>query len=108
MYFCTALVISNAPRRCTPMTVSQSSSVILNRRLSRITPALFTSTFGSPKSAAPPPAAPERAAARVGDFLDRPGARGLVQVQDRHGHPVRGQPSRRRGTDTAGRTGHDR
>src|SRR2546429_262465 len=34
------------------MTVSQSSSVILNSRLSRITPALFTSTVGSPSSAA--------------------------------------------------------
>src|ERR1700760_2745858 len=97
MYFCTALVISNAPRRCTPMTVSQSSSVILNRRLSRITPALFTSTVG------PPSAAP-----RVRDLLPRPGARRLVQVKDGHGHPVRTQPSRRRGTDTAGRTGHDR
>ena len=57
MYFCTALVIKNAPRRCTPRTVSQSSSVILNSRLSRITPALFTSTVGSPSSSATRPTA---------------------------------------------------
>jgi hypothetical protein len=44
----------------------------------------------------------ERAAAGVGDLLHRPGARGLVQVEDRHGHPVRSQPKRRRGTDAAG------
>src|SRR5690348_6774062 len=50
----------------------------------------------------------ERAAARVGDLLHRPGAGGLVQVEDGHGHPVRGQPARGRGTDTAGRAGHDR
>ena len=34
------------------MTVSQSSSVILNSRLSRSTPALLTSTAGGPSSAA--------------------------------------------------------
>ena len=34
------------------MTVSQSSSDILNSRLSRVTPALFTSTVGGPSSAA--------------------------------------------------------
>src|SRR5216684_1413800 len=50
----------------------------------------------------------ERAATGVGDLLDRPRARGLVQVEDRHGHPVRGQPTRRGGTDAAGRAGHDR
>src|SRR5579871_420402 len=52
MCFCTARVIRNAPRRCTPSTVSQSSSVILNSRLSRITPALLTSTTGAPSSPA--------------------------------------------------------
>src|ERR1700691_2271472 len=52
MYFCTARLIRNAPRRCTPSTVSQSSSVILNSRLSRITPALLTSTVGPPSSLA--------------------------------------------------------
>src|ERR1700691_5315083 len=52
MYFCTARLIRNAPRRCTPSTVSQSSSVILNSRLSRITPALLTSTVGPPNSLA--------------------------------------------------------
>jgi len=44
----------------------------------------------------------ERAAASVGDLLHRAGARGLVQVEDRHAHPVRGQPTRRGGTDAAG------
>src|SRR5271170_4810738 len=52
MYFCTARLIRNAPRKCTPSTVSQSSSVILNSRLSRITPALLTSTVGAPSSLA--------------------------------------------------------
>src|SRR5579859_5038518 len=52
MYFWTARLIRNAPRRCTPSTVSQSSSVILNSRLSRITPALLTSTVGAPSSPA--------------------------------------------------------
>jgi hypothetical protein len=50
----------------------------------------------------------ERAAARVGDLLHRPGAGRLVQVKDCHGHPVRGQPARGGGTDAAGRAGHDR
>ena len=52
MCFWAARVIRNAPRRCTPMTVSQSSSLILNSRLSRSTPALFTRTAGGPSSAA--------------------------------------------------------
>src|SRR5215470_13116188 len=51
MYFCTARVIRNAPRRCTLITVSQSLSDILNNRLSLVTPALLTSTVGSPRSA---------------------------------------------------------
>ena len=44
MCFCAARLIRNAPRRCTFITVSQSASVILKSRLSRMTPALFTST----------------------------------------------------------------
>ena len=52
MYFCAALVIRNAPRRLTSITVSQSSSVILNSSASRVIPALFTSTVGSPSSVA--------------------------------------------------------
>src|SRR3954447_17424136 len=52
MYFCTARLIRKAPRRCTFMTMSQSVSVILNSMLSRVTPALFTSTVGPPSSAA--------------------------------------------------------
>src|SRR5450631_3241460 len=51
MCFWAALVIRNAPRRCTPRTISQSSSLILNSRLSRSTPALLTSTVGGPSSA---------------------------------------------------------
>src|SRR6185312_6268003 len=57
MCFCAARLIRNAPRRCTPSTVSQSFSVILNRRLSRITPALLTRTTGGPSSAATLPTA---------------------------------------------------
>ncbi len=52
MYFCAALVIRNIPRRLTLITESHSSSVILNSRASRVIPALFTSTVGSPSSAA--------------------------------------------------------
>src|SRR3954469_15945215 len=52
MYFCTARVIRKAPRRCTFRTVSQSDSLILNSMLSRVTPALLTSTVGPPSSAA--------------------------------------------------------
>src|SRR5207248_499138 len=48
----TARLIRKAPRRCTLMTASQSSSVILNSMLSRITPALLTSTTGGPSSSA--------------------------------------------------------
>ena len=51
MYFCTARLMRNGPRRFTAMTVSQSSSVSRNSRLSRVTPALLTSTVGSPSSA---------------------------------------------------------
>src|SRR5690606_33569824 len=52
MCSCAARLMRNEPRRCTDMTVSQSSSDILNSRLSRRTPALFTSTTGGPSSAA--------------------------------------------------------
>src|SRR6185437_5249987 len=51
MYCWTARVIRNAPFKWTFMTVSQSASDILNSRLSRVTPALLTSTVGSPSSA---------------------------------------------------------
>jgi hypothetical protein len=50
----------------------------------------------------------QRAPSGVGDLLHRHRARGLVQVQHRHGHPVRGQPASRRGADTPGCAGHDR
>ena len=46
MCFWQALVIRNAPLRCTFMTASQSASVILKSRLSRRMPALLTSTVG--------------------------------------------------------------
>jgi hypothetical protein len=56
-YFCStkcfwaALVIRKAPLRCTFMTRSQSSSVILNSRLSRVIPALLTRMWMPPSSA---------------------------------------------------------
>src|SRR5271154_2770393 len=96
MYFCTALLIRKAPRRCTPRTVSQSSSVILNSRLSRITPALLTSTVGSPSSAATP-----STAALTWSLL-------LTSAPTPPARPARGQPARRGGTNAAGRAGHDR
>src|SRR6266851_719551 len=57
MNFCAARLIRNAPRRCTPSTMSQSSSDILNSRLSRMIPALLTTTTGGPSSAATLPTA---------------------------------------------------
>src|SRR5882757_1311537 len=44
--------IRNEPRRCTPITVSQSTSVILNSRLSLVTPALLTRIVGGPSVSA--------------------------------------------------------
>ena len=105
MYFCAARVMRNGPRRFTAMTVSQSSSVSLNSMLSRVTPALLTSTVGSPSSAttrstaaatdsasatstAMPTARPPSATMRLGGRL-RPG---LVEVEDRHGEAVGRQP----------------
>src|SRR6202043_1145522 len=52
MSFWQARDIRNAPFRWTHITVSQSDSDILNSRLSRVTPALLTSTVGPPSSAA--------------------------------------------------------
>src|SRR6476661_1012138 len=52
MYFCTARDIRNAPRRCTFITASQSSTVILNSRLSRVIPALLIRIVGAPSSVA--------------------------------------------------------
>ena len=52
MYFWAALVIRNAPRRWTAITASQSSTVILNSRLSRVMPALLIRTVGGPSSPA--------------------------------------------------------
>jgi hypothetical protein len=52
MWDWTARLIRNAPRRCTPITASQSDEVILNSRLSRVMPALLTSTVGAPSSSA--------------------------------------------------------
>ena len=76
MCFCTARVIRNAPRRCTPITVSQSASVNRNSRLSRVTPALFTRTVGEPSS--------------VGDPLHRTGHR--LSVGDVDETPQRSPP----------------
>src|SRR6266702_2870836 len=49
MYACAARLHRNAPLRCTPITVSQSSSDILKSRLSRVTPALLTRISSRPK-----------------------------------------------------------
>src|ERR1035437_8585854 len=57
MCFWAARVIRNAPRRCTPRTVSQSSSDILKIKLSLSTPALLTRTAGGPSSATTLPTA---------------------------------------------------
>src|SRR5690242_1008073 len=52
MCACTARVIRKEPRRCTLMTASQSSTVILKMRLSRMMPALLTRIVGAPSSCA--------------------------------------------------------
>src|SRR5699024_11324161 len=52
MYAWAALLIKNAPLRWTFMTVSQSSTDILNSRLSRRTPALLTRMAGGPRRSA--------------------------------------------------------
>ena len=121
MCFCTARLNRNAPRRWTAITVSQSSSVILNSRLSRSTPALLTSTVGGPScgddlldggrdraGVGDVGADGEGLPAGVVDRGDGGGAGGLVEVDDRDGHPVGGEPQCGRLTDAAGGTGHDR
>ena len=121
MCFCTARLNRNAPRRWTAITVSQSSSVILNSRLSRGTPALLTSTVGGPSSSATRAdggvhlrrvgdvrADAERRAAGVVDPRHRVGAGRLVQVDDRDGHAVRGQLAGGGRADAAGGAGDDR
>ena len=98
-YLCTSRVIRNAPRRCTPMTASQSSSVILNSRLSRRMPALLTRIVGAPSSSATAcdgrrtcsasdtsAPTPTRPAARRADRLDgRPCVSLLVEVDHADG-----------------------
>ena len=107
MYFCAARLMRNGPRRFTAMTVFQSSSVSLNSMLSRVMPALLTSTVGSPSSATtrstaavhrlgvgdvhrdahgPPPVGHDGLGGRL-----RPG---LVEVEDRHGEAVGRKPPR--------------
>src|SRR5215218_9836096 len=49
MYFCAALEQRKLPLRCTSSTLSQSSSLILNERLSRNSPALLTRMSIRPK-----------------------------------------------------------
>src|SRR5689334_13958020 len=47
-----ARLMRNEPRRWTPMTESQSCSVILKMRLSRVMPALLTRIVGAPRASA--------------------------------------------------------
>src|SRR6185437_1035849 len=103
MYCWVALVIRNAPFRWTFMTVSQSVSDILNMRLSRVTPALLTSTVGSPSSATTfstaaltwslsETSAPTAIALPpASSIADGPGAVLLGEVKHRDGHPVVGE-----------------
>ena len=120
MYFCTARLIRNAPRKCTPMTVSQSSSVILNSRLSRITPALLTSTAGGPSSAAIASTAAatcgsvadvgtgrEGTSASRGDRVDSGRAVAFLEVDDGDRHPVGGEALGDAGPDPACAAGND-
>src|SRR4030081_774782 len=98
-----ARMARNAPRRLASRTVSQSSSLMRNRMLSRVSPALFTrmsiwpnafstdSTSavmdaGSPTSAPQPPAPPPPAPARA------PPPRGLTAPD--HGHARAGAGER--------------
>ena len=120
MCFCVARVIRKLPRRCTSITVSQSSSDILNSRLSRSTPGVVDQDGGGTQLVGHPAdgrldlvglahvgADPEGAAARVGDLLDRAQAGLLVQVQHGDGHAVGGQAAGDARADAAPRSGHD-
>ena len=103
------------------MTRSQSASVILNSRLSRVTPALLTSTTGGPSSAAirstaactcsaSPTSAPTASARPPAASIACDGVVGVVLLQVEHGdgEPVGGQPLRGGGADAPGRPGDDR
>ena len=121
MCFCAARVIRNEPRRCTPITVSQSVSVILNSRLSRVTPALLTSTVGGaelgghPLRRRPRPArrrprrrrrpAPGRRRPRSASTV--PCAAPSSRSSTATAKPVGGQPQRGGRPDPAGRPGDD-
>ena len=119
MYDCTARVIRNEPRKCTFITASQSSTVNLNSRLSRMMPALSTSTVGSPSSSltldrglharfvADVDADGDRPAAGLLDVLDDRFTRRLVQVDDGDREAVCGKPPGDAGSDAAGRAGDD-
>src|ERR1700739_4164539 len=131
MYCWVARVIRNAPFRWTFMTVSQSDSLILNSRLSRVTPALLTSTVGSPRSTATfstaaltrsaletsaptaialPPASSLSPTARAASSSVRavPAPALLGEVEHRHGHPGGCETLGGPRADAAGGPGHDR
>ncbi len=120
MCFCGARVMRKEPRRWTFITASQSSTLILKSMLSRMMPALLTSTVGAPSSAATRSTAdctaassdtstPDREApaARGLDLGDDCSASGLVEVEDGDGIPVGGQALGDGGADAAGGTGDD-
>ena len=115
-----ARLIRKAPRRWTLITESQSTVDILNSRLSRVMPALLTSTVGAPRSdatrsTADCTAASSATSAADGDglaaeFLDGGngvGAGGLVEVEYGDLVAVRGQSPAHCGADAASSSGHD-
>ena len=120
MCFCVARVMRNEPRRWTFMTASQSSALILKSMLSRMMPALLTSTVGAPSSAATRSTAActaglvghvdtdgEALAAGGLDLGHHCGAGGLVEVEDGDGIPVGGEALGDGGADAARGPGDD-
>ena len=115
-----ARLIRKAPRRWTLITESQSTVDILNSRLSRVMPALLTSTVGAPRSEATRSTADCTAASSatsVETAMALPpssstaatvdGAGGLVEVEYGDLVAVRGQSSAHCGADAASSSGHD-
>src|SRR5262249_14527899 len=120
MCFWAARLMRNAPRRWTPSTVSQSSSVILKSRLSRITPALLTRTAGGPSSAATLPTAASTWSAWLTSAPTAnarppaavvpspvPAQGGGLRVAPGDRQPVGGESARGGGPDAPGGAGHD-
>ena len=121
MCFCAIWLHRNAPRRCTSITSVQSSSVILNSRLSRSTPALLTRMCRPPYS---PTSAidrrlhlvalrdvgtePDRSTAGRGDLVGHLLRGVLLQIEHADLRSVSGEPGGHRGADPLRGSGDQR